>query len=302
MQTAILGPSSIPVSALGLATGVLRSDHDVWEPGDENELIAAVHLALECGITLIDTAPTHGGGLAEELVGKAIIGRREAVVLATKCGLKPHGDGRKGYARCLTPESIHRECEASLRRLRVETIDLYQCHWPDPDTPIAETLGSLDRLVEQGKIRACGLVNFGLSRLAQAREHGTICTLQVPFSLLNRDYNDDLIPYCHKIGVAVLASDPLAGGRLDDEDASATASVSPERDPTRRTRLSALAAERNCSLSQLAITWAAGHPGITATPVPACRPSKVRDAVDAVRRDLTEAERTRIDEILDVAP
>ena len=302
MRLATLGPSSISVSALGLATGVLRSDHDIWEPGDENELIASVHLALEGGVTLIDTAPTHGGGLAEELVGKAIIGRREAVVLATKCGLKPHDDGRKGYARCLTPESIHRECEASLRRLRVETIDLYQCHWPDPDTPIAETLGSLDRLVEQGKIRAHGLVNFGLSRLAQARKHGAICALQVPFSLLNRDNSDDLIPYCHKIGIAVLASDPLAGGRLGDEDASTPASVSPDRGPTRRARLSALAAERNCSLSQLAITWAAGHPGITATLVPIRRPSNVRDAVDAVRRDLTDAERTRIDEILDVAP
>lgn len=302
MRMATLGCSTIPVSVLGLATGVLRSDRDVWEPGDDNELIASVHLGLECGITLIDTAPTHGAGLAEELVGKAIIGRRDAVVLATKCGLEPHDDGREGYARCLTAESIHRECNASLRRLRVETIDLYQCHWPDPDTPIAETLGAFDRLIEQGKIRAYGLANFGLPRLAEAREHGTICALQVPFSLLSRDHNDDLIPYCQKSDVAVLASDPLAGGRLDDNDASAPASVSPERDQSRRTHLLALAAERNCSLSQLAITWAAGHPGVTATLLSARRPSKVRDAVDAVRHDLTDAERARIDEILDVAP
>ena len=296
MQTAALGASGIEVSAIGMATGSLRSDRDVWEPGDENELVAAIHTALDCGITLIDTAPSYGNGSCEELVGKALLGRREGVIVATKCGLIPHGGGQPGFARCLAAESVIRECEASLRRLRVETIDLYQCHWPDTGTEIAETLGAFERLVEHGKVRAVGLVRYGMQRLADAAAAGTIASLQVPFSRLRAEADDDLIPYCHSHGIGVLAADPLARGVLADTPPGDAAD---DRERQLVSRLTDFATACGWSLRQLAVAWVIGHPHVAAALVPVRRPSQAHDAVAAADVHLTEHQRAEVGRILE---
>ncbi len=310
MHTSTLGSSDIPVSSVGLATGIMRTDRDVWEPGDENELIAAIHGALELGVTLIETAPVYGNGQCEELVGKALLGRREGVAVATKCGLLPRTPAADGFRRSLTSESIVRQCETSLRRLRTSTIDLYQCHWPDPDTDIEVTFAALGQLLDEGKIRAVGLAHFGLQRLADACGAGAVAALQTGFSLLDAEAADDLIPYCAKSGIAVLADDPLMQGLLSGSfDRNAPLSATRQRDARLKTprlerhlaaaeRLKGFASDRGWTLRQLAVAWVTGHPGITTTLVHARRPSEVRDAVTAAGVDLTDDDRAEIQAIL----
>jgi aryl-alcohol dehydrogenase-like predicted oxidoreductase len=307
MQSVTLGTSDISVSPIGLATGTLRSDRDVWSPGDENEFVASVHMAVDLGITLIDTAPAYGQGQCESLLGKALIGRRDRVVLATKCGLLADASSDAHRKRCLAPESVVAECEASLRRLRTETIDLLQLHWPDPESDLVETFAALTRLIDAGKVRAVGLANFGLQRLADACAAGPVASLQTAYSLLDRQADDDLIPYCHKNDIALLADDPLLRGLLTGTfDASRPLSATQRRDPqfqsprfernlARVDRLRSFAALRGWPLRQLAIAWVMHRPGVTATLTAARRPSEVRDARAAADLTLSQDDQNAIE-------
>ena len=314
MHNATLGTSGLSISPIGLATGAMRTDRDVWVPGDENEFVASVHLALELGLTFIDTAPAYGHGQCEELLGKALIGRREGAVIATKCGLLAPETSEAGRRRCLAPESVITQCEESLRRLRIETIDLYQCHWPDPETDLAETFGALTQLLEQGKIRAIGLASFGLQRLVDACAVGQVASLQTAFSLLDRQADDDLIPYCSKNNIALLAADPLLDDMLSGTfDATVGLSASQKRNPQFQRprlarnlatvdRLGAFASDRGLTLEQLAIAWVLHRPQVTAALVRAGRPSEVRAARSAAELTLNQDDQTEINAILTDAP
>ncbi len=291
MQRKPLGETGISVSVVALGTWALGNDQAWWGLVDDNESIAAIQQALDLGINLIDTAPIYGQGHSEQVVGKAIAGRRDEVIVATKCGLIfPEKPGQTPK-RCLSAANIFEECEASLRRLRVDAIDLYQCHWPDPETPIDETMMAMHRLVEQGKIRAIGVSNFGVERLAAAREHADVHCIQPEFSMLHQRANDDLIPYCREHRIGVLAYSPLAKGLLTGKyDTDSKFDDLRERESDFRgrrfeenlatvKRIKRIALKYDRTTAQLAIRWVLNQEGVTSAIVGAKRPSQVRENV-----------------------
>lgn len=310
MQRRPLGDSGLMVSPIGLGTWAMGATVETWGRVDDRESIAAIHQALDCGINIIDTAPIYGLGHSEEVVGKAIHGRRDEVVLATKCGLLFPRSSDELPPRSLKRESVIGECEQSLRRLRTDVIDLYQCHWPDPETPIRETMEALMKLLEQGKIRALGLSNFSCEQITAAREIGPIHCLQPPFSILQPRAAEDLIPYCQEYGIGVISYSPLSKGLLTGKfDAETVFEDIRARDPDflgdRYVRnlgvveeLRAIAADYGRTVAQLVINWTAGYPGVTAPIVGAKRPSQVMENAGGVGWEITREDRVRMDAIL----
>jgi aryl-alcohol dehydrogenase-like predicted oxidoreductase len=283
MHTEAIGQSDVQASVVGLGTWAIGGWS--WGGTDEADSIAAIQAALDAGITLIDTAPAYGLGLSEEIVGKALAGRRDEAIIATKCGLVWHTDegrhffdqGGKPVHRYLGAESIRYEVEQSLRRLQTDYIDLYQTHWQDPTTPIEETMEALLRLKDEGKIRAIGVSNVDVSHLEAYERVGQLDSAQEKYSMLDRDIEADILPYTRAHDIAVLAYSPLALGLL-------TGKIGPERtfegddlriDKPRfsiknRQRVAAMlgefepiAARYDLTIPQLVIAWTAAQPGIT---------------------------------------
>jgi len=306
-----LGNSGLDVSAIALGAWAFGATVETWGHVDDNESIAAINQAIDSGITLIDTAPIYGLGHSEEIVGKALRARRDEVALATKCGLLFPSSKDELPGRRLTRDSVLEECDQSLRRLQTDVIDLYQCHWPDPETPISETMEALTLLREQGKIRAIGVSNFSCERIAAALEFGPVHSLQPPFSMLQRRAADDLLPYCleHEIGVIVYS--PLVKGLLTGKfNARSEFSDVRANDPAysadhfRRNlqvveSLKTIATGYGKTVGQLAINWVITHPGVTAAIVGAKRVSQVLENVGGVGWSITEEDRRRIGRILE---
>ena len=305
-----LGKTGLAVSPIALGTWAMGGHVASWGHVDDNESIATIQQAEDLGINPIDTAPIYGNGHAEEIVGKAVSGRRDDVVIATKCGLVPPERDGDLPRRDLSAKRIQRECEASLRRLRVEVIDIYLCHWPDPETPIRETMETLLTLRDQDKIRAIGLSNFGCERLAAAREFGPVHCLQPPFSMLHRRAADDLLPYCQEHQIGVISYGPLAKGLLTGKFAR-DATFNDLR--TQDTNFSGARFQGNLdivdelkkvannydkTIAQLAINWAASFPGIAAPIFGAKRPSQVRENVGGIGWEISREDRELIDQIL----
>ena len=209
MNKNFLQISSVKAGPVALGTWALGGGND-WGETSETDAQNTLRAALDNGINLIDTAPVYGAGLAEERVGRALKGRRSGVLLATKCGISLEG-GRPDHD--LRPESIMRECESSLRRLQTDYIDLYQIHWPDPKIPLADSLGALIRLREQGKIRAIGVCNFSAEQLETACHVAPIVSMQAQLSLLNTAALDT-VNFCAERGISFWAYGVLGGGIL----------------------------------------------------------------------------------------
>jgi aryl-alcohol dehydrogenase-like predicted oxidoreductase len=201
--------TDLKISSIALGTWVFGGD--MWGGAKESDCMDAVSAAVDHGINLIDTAPIYGYGLAEDIVGRAIKGRRDKFLIATKCGLVGRG---KNITNNLTPSSIKREVEESLRRLQIDAIDIYQCHWPDPRTPIEQTLKAMCKLKEQGKIKHIGVSNFDADLLREAVGFTQIVTLQNQYSLLERSIEESILPLTREKGVGVISYGPLAGGIL----------------------------------------------------------------------------------------
>ncbi|MCF6159082.1 MAG: aldo/keto reductase [wastewater metagenome] len=209
MNYITLPSTDLKISTIGLGTWVFGSSH--WSGAEKKDCINAAHAAIEHGVNFIDTAPIYGDGLSEEIIGEVLKSNRNRIIVATKCGLIKDG---KRITFNLSPESIEKEVEASLRRLQIDCIDLYQCHWPDPDTPIEKTMSTLLQLQSQGKIRHIGISNFDLDLLKNALSFAPVVSLQVQYSLLNRSIEKDLLPFCREKQIGILAYGPLGGGIL----------------------------------------------------------------------------------------
>ncbi len=305
MLTRELGTSQLQVSVLAIGTAALSGNVADWGSTDDNEAVAAIHRAIDGGINLIDTSPAYGNGRAETLVGRAIRGRRDQVLLATKCGPVPV-NGNGGRRTCLAPDSIIRECEASLRRLQTDYIDLCQCQEPDPDTPIRQTMECLAGLVREGKIRFIGLCHFGCQEIAAAAEYGRICSVQTPFSLLNRRAATDLVPFCQELNLGVLAHSPLAlgllaGGYGPDSPITGLRSRDLNFKPPRFARnlafvekLRDIARGYGKTAGQLAVHWVLRQPGVTTAVFGATRPSQVEEILAATGFALAPEDEERI--------
>ena len=211
MQKRTLGSSGIEVGAIGL--GCMGMNW-AYGKGDDDESVKVIHRAIELGVTLFDTADAYGPFTNEELVGKALKGYREKVTLATKCGLVVTDREHHTYARNAKPAYIKAACEASLRRLGVETIDLYQLHRPDPEVAIEESVAALAGLVKEGKVRAIGLSECEVPTLERAYKVYPFATLQSELSLWTRDALPEVLPWCKAHNVAFLPFSPLGRGFL----------------------------------------------------------------------------------------
>ena len=219
-----IGQSGIQASVIAMGTWPIGGG-PWWGKTDDEESIRAVQAAIDLGVTLIDTAPVYGFGRSEEVIGRAIKGRRDKVVLATKCGLWTR-DERGSYffesegrtvRRCLKPETIRVEVDESLRRLGTDVIDLYQTHWQEegPDkTPIADTMGCLMDLQAKGKIKAIGVSNATPAQMDEYRSVGRLDSNQPRYSMLDRTIEAELLPYCRKHDISILAYSPLEQGLL----------------------------------------------------------------------------------------
>ncbi len=218
METTTIHGTEMTSSRIGLGTWSMGGW--MWGGSNEQEAIRTIHLALDCGINLIDTAPIYGFGRAEEIVGKALSesGRRDRALIATKFGLEWRGDR---ILRNSSRERIRKEIEASLVRLQTDRVDLYQVHWPDRRTPFEETAATLDALLKEGKIRAIGVSNYSPQQMEAFRKAAPIHTMQPPYNLFERGIEEDVLPYARKAGITVLAYGALCRGLLTGKVTSA---------------------------------------------------------------------------------
>ncbi len=295
----------------------------VWgDDPDDSESIRAIHASIDAGVNLIDTAPAYGFGRSEEVVGKAIKGRRDKVVIATKCGLWWHDNrgsffcefnGRDMY-RCLRPDTVREEVEMSLKRLGIDTIDLYQTHWPaiEPEkTPIQETIACLTNLKEQGKIRAIGVSNVTLEELKENNLHEDVDTNQPRYSMLYREIEASILPYCMEHKISTLVYSPLEQGLLTgkvgmdrkfkEDEWRSNHEWNPWFKPENRKRIidllaswSDLTDKYDCSLAQLTIAWTFGQPGITHVLCGARRTGQAMENAGAGMLELDPADLNRI--------
>ncbi len=209
MRKQILGNSDLDVSVVGLGTWAIGGDF--WGSVDDKESIKAIQAGMDAGINLIDTAPGYGAGHAERIVGKAIKGRRDQAIVATKCGIIRTPNS---FEKNLTPASIRKEVEDSLTRLGVDVIDLYQIHWPDEKTPLEDTVAELIKLREAGKYKCLGVSNFATKLMTSVMSMTGLVSLQPQYSLLHRDIEADVLPFCIEHNIGVLSYGSIGAGIL----------------------------------------------------------------------------------------
>ncbi|MHC4582456.1 MAG: aldo/keto reductase, partial [Planctomycetota bacterium] len=213
MQTRMLGCTDLELTTVGLGTWAMGGPWQFgWGPQDDGEAIAAILAALETGINWIDTAAAYGLGHSEELIAQALEQMREKPAIATKCGIL--WNEKKEKLTCLKRQSIRDECHASLKRLGVDTIDLYQIHWPDPDEDLEEAWEEMTRLKDEGKVRYIGVSNFSVEQIKRAQKIHPVASLQPPYSMIHREVEDELLDYCAANDIGVVAYSPMQRGLL----------------------------------------------------------------------------------------
>lgn len=319
MQYRSLGSSGIEASVVGLGTWAIGGW--MWGGTDEQESIRAIHAALDAGINLIDTAPVYGFGRSEEIVGRAIKDRRDKVVLATKCGLVWHvREGEHFFSsddshvspdatqyhvhKCLKPEVIRYEIEHSLQRLNVDCIDVYQTHWQDKTTPIADSMEELLKLKAEGKIRAIGCCNATPAQMDDYRALGPLEVDQERYSMLDREHETANLPYCADHRVAFFAYAPLSSGLLTGKMGAdrvfkagdlrlARDRFSPEnrmRVQQLLDRIRPIADGHGATIGQVVIAWTVAQPGCSHALVGARHPDQALENARAGTIRLSEEE------------
>ena len=317
MHTRRLGNTDIEITPIGLGTWAIGGNGwlNGWGAQDDQESIATIKRALNLGINWIDTAAIYGQGHSEEIVGKAIKGRDKPLIF-TKCSRLWDDQGK--ITGNLKADSILREAEASLKRLDIDVIDLYQIHWPDPEVDIEEGWSAMAQLKKEGKVRAIGVSNFNVEQLQRAMRIAPVDSLQPPYSLVNSAADKELLPFCQEHNIGVIVYSPMASGLLTGAMTKERAQNLPDDDWRKRSpefnepRLS-----RNLELANLladigfpynrtpgevAIAWTLGNPAVTGAIVGGRHPRQVEELIGAAEFRLDELAIKQINKFLSEHP
>ncbi len=306
MQKRELGNTGMQITPVGFGSWAIGGDN--WQFGwgaqDDGDAIAAIERAVELGINWIDTAAVYGLGHSEELVAKAVSGLKNRPWIFTKCSLV--WDARRQMGNSLKADSIRRECEASLKRLKVDAIDLYQIHWPNPDADLEEGWQEMARLKEEGLVRHIGVSNFSIDQLRRIIPIASVATLQPPYSMLRPAIEQTLLPFCMEQNIGVIVYSPMLSGMLSGAMTRERAANFSADDWRRNNkefqepRLSAnlelvellkqIGAPHGCSAGEVAIAWTLRHPAVTGAIVGGRNAAQVEGVVGAAEFRLSAEE------------
>ena len=313
-----LGNSDLRLTPVGFGAWAIGGGNweFAWGPQDDNESIGAIHRALDLGVNWIDTAAIYGLGHSEEIVGRALKSTSNKPFVFTKCSMRWHQD--RSIYRSLKTESIAEELEGSLRRLGVETIDLYQIHWPNPETEIEEGWEALGRFQKEGKIRWIGVSNFSVEQMKRALKIAPITSLQPPYSMLRRAIEEEILPFTQFNNIGVINYSPMVSGLLTGKMTAERVAAFPQDDWRRRAvefneprlsrnlQLVELLREvgngHNVSPGVVAVAWTLHHPAVTAAIVGGRSAQQVEGLAPALEFRITDEDYARINDFLTANP
>ena len=324
MEYRKLPKTDIEISTL--AFGAWAIGGWMWGGADKKDAIKAIHASIDHGMTTIDTAPVYGMGQSEEIVGEAIKGNRKNLQIFTKFGLSWEQEKGEFYFdstdnegkpvkiyKYAARDQVIKECEDSLKRLKTDYIDLLQIHWPDATTPVSETMEALQILLQQGKIRAAGVCNYKLDLLKEGLQTVDLVSDQMPYSMVKRNIEKELVPFCIENNIGIIAYSPLQRGVLtgkfkpghefNEGDTRANAPEYKEPNLTRINnfldKIKPIAGDHNITLAQLVLNWTANRPGISCVLAGARDEKQVKDNVKSLSFKLSEDELNTINGLLD---
>lgn len=310
METKQFGNTDMKITRIGFGAWAIGGGNwtFAWGPQDDGESIAAIKRAIDNGMNWIDTAAVYGLGHSEELVGKAIKGMTAKPYIFTKCGLV--WDDKRKTGQNLKAESIRRECEASLKRLNIDAIDLYQVHWP-VDEDLEEAWGMMETLRSEGKVRFIGVSNYNIEQITKCMGIAPVSSLQPPYSLLNRDYEKEILPFCKENGIGVIVYSPMGSGLLTGSMTRERIAAMPSDDWRRNSsafrepaltwnlalveKLKSVGKKYGRSAGEVAIAWTLQNPAVTAAIVGGRSAAQVDGISKAWNLRLTAEDLTDID-------
>jgi aryl-alcohol dehydrogenase-like predicted oxidoreductase len=316
MRKRKLGSTGLDLSVIGFGTWAAGGPdwRAGWGPQDDGDSIAAIRRALELGVNWIDTAAVYGLGHAEDVVAQALDGipAADRPLVATKCGRVQ--DASNNLIGWIKRESVLKECDASLKRLKVDCIDLYQLHWPEPDEDIEEAWSAMAELQRSGKVRFIGVSNFSVPQMRRAQKEFPIASLQPPYSMLRRDIEAEILPFCEASGIGVICYSPMQAGLLTGAFSHERLAALPENDWRRNSprfkepqvsqtlakveQLKKIASEQGITMAQLALAWVLRRPEVTSAIVGSRRPKQIEETVPAGDVTLSEESVAAIEKIL----
>jgi len=306
MKTKRLGDSDLFITPIGFGAWAIGGSgwEFAWGAQDDRDSIAAIREGLDAGINWIDTAAVYGLGHSEEVVARALDGMSNRPYVFTKCSMV--WDEQRQIGHSLKAESIRRECEASLRRLKVDVLDLYQIHWPNPDEDIEEGWATMAKLKEEGKVRHIGVSNFDVGQMRQAMAIAPITSLQPPYSLVRREVEREILPFASREQIGVIAYSPMASGLLTGAMSRQRIERLPADDWRRSNRdfqepllsrnlrlvslLRTIGVRHGRTPAEVAVAWVLYNPAVTGAIVGARRPGQIKDVVSAAGFRLSPSE------------
>lgn len=301
-----LGNSDMELTPIGVGAWAMGGGGWAfgWGPQDDAQSIAAIHAALDHGVNWIDTAAVYGLGHSEEVVARAVAGRSPKPYIFTKCSLV--WNEKREVSRSLKGDSIRRECEASLSRLKVDAIDLYQIHWPDPEPDIEEAWKTMAELQKAGKVRWIGVSNFNVSHMERCRKIAPVTSLQPPYSAVSPEVQDQILPYCLQYGIGVIVYSPMKSGLLTGKMTRERVANFPADDFRRKALnfqephlsrnlelaelMKQIGARHGRTAGEVAIAWTLRNPAVTAAIVGMRSAEQVEGVIGAMEFRLSEAE------------
>jgi aryl-alcohol dehydrogenase-like predicted oxidoreductase len=318
MQTRRFGKTELQITPIGFGAWAIGGGNweYAWGAQDDKESIAAIHKALDLGINWIDTAPVYGLGHSEKVVAEALKGRAEKPLIFTKCSLV--WDNHRKVSSTLKADSVRREVEESLRRLQVDTIDLYQIHWPEPENEIEEGWQVLAELKAAGKVRHIGVSNFSVEQMERIKPYAPIETLQPPYSLVKPQVEEEILPYCQREDIGVIVYSPMYSGLLTGKMSAERIAAMPEDDWRKRDsefqepRLSRnlalqallvdIGAKHHSSAAAVSIAWTLLNPAVTAAIVGGRSAEQVEGFIAGAKLQLDSEDKTRISDFVTQNP